>query len=609
MKAWSVWVPVPVAGSFMYIYEADGLKGKRVELDFHGRKLTGYVIGEGTPKLAKKKIERIIDEKTVFGEAEVNLARFMARKYFSSPGEALHVMLPPTMKKGNITPEKPCWKPVEKISSPLLAKITSKLKAGPQLFAIYTGNFYSRTRLLWRIFQETGLKKILWLVPTVYHIQNFEAPQDKEIWAYSYKIKGTDRYWIWDMVRQEKIKIVIGSRITIFLPMNPDAIVVEDEASSHYRSPETPRWDALDIAIYKAIKSNAKLFLCGEIPSLRIYKMITEGKTSFAIIPKKLPNVKMLDTNPKHPERVVLVGPGFLSIQAVQAIRKSQIYEDSISIVLVPRAGHSVVVCNECGFIAKCPTCGVPVVLHKEDNLLHCHYCGFKKALEFCPVCGAPLKGISYGTEAVAEFLEKMFPKQIMRLDRETPQLTLRYPIVVASPRILTFMPKLEKGNVEAIAIVMAEKLFSYPNYSSREKGIQTIGKLARAFPKAPVYVEMKKEDFWPNFEDLPGLLKELLKEREKFEFPPFTETILFEVYGKTPQKSLERAIQIKEKLSSFSEELDLKAPYTPFHPVRKNMYVTYLLGKIKKRSEELYKKIMEVRKWCVVEINPEQII
>ena len=70
-----------------------------------------------------------------------------------------------------------------------------------------------------------------------------------------------------------------------------------------------------------------------------------------------------------------------------------------------------------------CSHCDVPLKYHKNDGMLHCHYCGRKFPLErACPNCGEPFyKLAGTGTERVEEEIRRLFPEaRVLRMDYDT---------------------------------------------------------------------------------------------------------------------------------------------------------------------------------------------
>src|SRR5439155_172156 len=82
----------------------------------------------------------------------------------------------------------------------------------------------------------------------------------------------------------------------------------------------------------------------------------------------------------------------------------------------------TVVLCRDCGFVAKCPACDIPYAYHVDGSLV-CHRCGRREARapERCPVCGSPrIRQLGVGTQRVEEEVRAAVPRaKVIRLDRD----------------------------------------------------------------------------------------------------------------------------------------------------------------------------------------------
>ena len=84
------------------------------------------------------------------------------------------------------------------------------------------------------------------------------------------------------------------------------------------------------------------------------------------------------------------------------------------------RGSASITLCHNCGWMALCPNCFVPLTLHADKFLLTCHICGHKERPPIsCPDCGeAEIIHKGIGTKAIEEEIRKLFPqKKIARFD------------------------------------------------------------------------------------------------------------------------------------------------------------------------------------------------
>ncbi len=87
------------------------------------------------------------------------------------------------------------------------------------------------------------------------------------------------------------------------------------------------------------------------------------------------------------------------------------------------RGAASCVLCRECGFVAMCDRCDMPLTYHSTERILLCHYCNRQaKVLYTCPQCQST--GIRYfglGTEKVMDTIQHSFLRaRLLRWDRDT---------------------------------------------------------------------------------------------------------------------------------------------------------------------------------------------
>ena len=93
---------------------------------------------------------------------------------------------------------------------------------------------------------------------------------------------------IWNLVAQNKIKIVIGARSSLFLPFkNLGLIVVDEEYDPSYKQEEGVIYNARDMAISRASIENIPIHLVTAVPSLETYNNILNKKYRKTELKKK----------------------------------------------------------------------------------------------------------------------------------------------------------------------------------------------------------------------------------------------------------------------------------------------------------------------------------
>ena len=236
-------------------------------------------------------------------------------------------------------------------------------------------------------------------------------------------LSAGERYDQWKRVRQGTAKVVVGTRSSVFAPCTPGLIILDEEQEHSYKSENSPRYDAREVAIWRGHKENALVLLGSATPSIEsmyrakngLYRLYTL-KHRFGGRP--LPAVDIVDMR----QELKMGNDLSLSIPLRQALCDTR-QAGQQTILLLNRRGNSrALVCVDCRETPECPRCSVRLTYHSANDRLMCHYCGFSQPVPHrCPGCGGPLKTIGTGTQKVQEELEFLFPEMpTSRMDADT---------------------------------------------------------------------------------------------------------------------------------------------------------------------------------------------
>ena len=179
--------------------------------------------------------------------------------------------------------------------------------------------------------------------------------------------------------------IVIGTRAALFAPLKKvSLIMVLNEHSQLYKIEEGLRYNIRDVAVMRAFIEKAPVLLSSISPSIDSYFNAITNK--YRIIKPatdiKRPNIRIADMQFEKKIR-----PG-LSKTVHDAARKHIQKNNKVMFVVNRRGYSSTLLCLECAHIIKCQACDIPMVLHKNDNSLKCHYCNkIITVPERCPRC------------------------------------------------------------------------------------------------------------------------------------------------------------------------------------------------------------------------------
>jgi primosomal protein N' (replication factor Y) len=228
---------------------------------------------------------------------------------------------------------------------------------------------------------------------------------------------------------------------------NIGLIIVDEEHEPAFKQEESVRYNARDMAIYRAAKSLAPVILASATPSLESYYNMKIGKYIHLILPERatgaeLPEIKILDLKLDMPDKGRWISPILINEIKLKLSKKEQ------TLLFLNRRGYApLTLCNECGHKIKCINCETWLVEHKSKNLLICHHCGFsKKIINTCQFCGTEgqIKACGPGVERIEEEIKYFFPEaKIAVLSSDT----------MSSQKLLIDMIKKIKNNEINIVI------------------------------------------------------------------------------------------------------------------------------------------------------------
>ena len=235
-------------------------------------------------------------------------------------------------------------------------------------------------------------------------------------------LSAGERYDQWKRVRSGEAKVVVGTRSAVFAPCSPGLIILDEEQEHSYKSENSPRYSAREVAIWRGAKEGAMVLLGSATPSVEsMYRAKTGAYRLYTLREryngKPLPEVDIIDMR----EELKMGNDLSLSVPLRHAMMETR-EADKQTILLLNRRGNSrALVCVDCRQVPECPRCSVRLTYHSANNRLMCHYCGYSQPVPERCDCGGPLKTIGTGTQTVQEELAFLFPEmETSRMDADT---------------------------------------------------------------------------------------------------------------------------------------------------------------------------------------------
>ena len=237
-------------------------------------------------------------------------------------------------------------------------------------------------------------------------------------------LSAGERYDQWKRLRDGAAKVVVGTRSAVFAPCPDLGLIILDEEQEHsYKSENTPRYSAKEVALWRGIKENALVLLGSATPSVETMYHAKQGdyclyKLTQRYNGKALPKVQIVDMK----QELQYGNDLSFSAELQEAIQKTWL-DDKQTILFLNRRGNSrALICVDCREAPECPRCSARLTYHSANQRLMCHYCGHSQPTpKRCPSCGGPLKPMGTGTQKAQQELLQLFPDmKVQRMDADT---------------------------------------------------------------------------------------------------------------------------------------------------------------------------------------------
>jgi len=586
MFYYKVLLPLAINGGFTYHSKEQLKEGFRVLVDFKGSTKVG-VVWENTekPDYETKPILKPLDNLPTIDSKLKETLKFFSFYYMAEEGLFLKSSLPKKVFETKESLELSEAEPEFVINHPAIA-LTEEQKDALNQIALDRFNVYllfgvtgsGKTEVYLRLIEKTikAGKKAVVLVPeialTPQYIKVFSERFSKEAISIIHsRLTKKEKFENWRRFTTGKSPILIGTRSSIFVSFERVGLVVVDEENDDsYKQESKPSYNAKDIAIYRAKKEHIPVILSSATPSIETLHKAIEGKFQLIKLNKRVGNTKLPRVSISK-----FAGKELLTEDSLKAIQKALKNSQTVAILINRRGFSRYLVCENCGYVFKCPNCSVSLVYHKESESLKCHWCDSAfQVPHSCPICGLrEIADRGVGSQKMEEELKRAFPQaNIQRFDRDITSKKGEFERIINQLHkgeidILVGTQMLSKGHdVSRIGVVIVsdfESLFSIPDFRAFEKGlsliIQTAGRSGRkgegsviiqaSAEKSHLFKFIKEHDYF-------GFYKEEVKTRKMFNYPPFSRLVRIVSSSSNREKSEKLINSAYEKVKQNYEVL-----------------------------------------------------
>lgn len=308
------------------------------------------------------------------------------------------------------------------------------------------------------------------------------------------RLSSGERYDQWKLIRSGEVRIVIGARSAAFAPVEKlGLVVVDEEHEATYKSDFTPKYDTIEVALKRLQDkdNNGVLVLGSATPSVVTYNRAEDGIFQLIKLTRRYNDTALPQGEIVDMRRELKEGNSTVISRRLAEEMERQLEAGRQVMLMMNRRGYSTFVsCRECGYVAKCPNCGLSLVYHK-NGMMVCHYCGHEeRAATACPECGSTfVRYFGSGTEKIEETVQGLFPgravdrvdldsiKKKGELNRKLKRFERGETDILIGTQLIA--KGLDFKNVGLVGIVSADVSLNIPDYRSPERAFQLITQAA----------------------------------------------------------------------------------------------------------------------------------
>ncbi|KDN14866.1 primosomal protein N' [Snodgrassella communis] len=379
--------------------------------------------------------------------------------------------------------------------------------------------------------------------------------------------------------------LVIGTRLAVFTPMhNLGLIVVDEEHDYSFKQESELRYQARDLAVWRAQQINCPIVLGSATPSLESWYKAQQGAYQLLQLSERahasaqLPQIHLLDI------RRLPLDNGLSDV--IKQKLQANFANGGLSMIYLNRRGFApALFCTACGHIFGCPNCSAKMVLHQHAGQLRCHHCDFHQRIPHCcPECGnQDLTAVGQGTQRIEEYLQHLLPDaRILRVDRDNTAhrhdwAAIYSKIMQRQIDILVGTQMLAKGHdfphLNLVVVLNADNSLYSADFRAPERLfaelMQVSGRAGRANYKGEVWVQTRQPEHKVyqalSTQNYVTFATAELAERQELCMPPFSHMAAIRADAKTMREAQEL---LRQALQGIEQQQSLPTSVSTFGPV-----------------------------------------
>ncbi len=454
----------------------------------------------------------------------------------------------------------------------------------PGVFLLHGVTGSGKTEIYLRAIEATiaGGRDAIALVPEIalvpQTVRRFMARFHERVALVHSGLTAGQQFDTWRRARAGAIDLVIGARSALFTPLPDIGLIILDEEhdSSYKQSPSPPlnlpNYHARETAIKMAELYGATVILGSATPDLVTAWRAERGSIHYLHLPDRvivhrarlaeeatalhIPVDRYLPADapdalaaPLPPVEVVDMraelragNRSMFSRSLRTALNETLARGEQAMLYLNRRGTATIVLCRDCGYIARCPRCDSPLTYHDNAAELICHGCNYRGAPPAtCPECGGTrIRYFGAGTALLEQVVRDEFPAaKVLRWDRDTTREHGAHDAILTAfaageANLLIGTQMIAKGldipRVTLVGVVSADTALGLPDYRAGERAFQLLtqvaGRAGRGWLGGRVVLQTYQPDHYAvraaAAHDYAGFYARELQYRRELQYPPF---------------------------------------------------------------------------------------
>lgn len=483
-------------------------------------------------------------------------------------------------------------------------------------------------------------KEALVLVPeislTPQIVLNFRKRFGTSIAILHSGLSDGEKYDEYRKILKGEVSIVIGARSAVFAPLtNLGVIIIDEEHSSTYKQDTTPKYSAIDVALYRGRKHDCPVLLGSATPSIESYtrakSQVYELLTLKNRVNNNLPKITLVNM-----KNEIKAGNRIFSKVLTDSINNCLSNDEQVILLLNRRGFSTISSCGDCGFVHKCPNCDIPLVYHKSSNTMRCHYCGYgSRRLYECPSCHKKgMNDFGMGTEKLEQYVIDNFPDaSVVRMDVDTTSRKGAHERILSDFRskkynVLIGTQMIAKGldfpDVTLVGVINGDASLAIPDFRSGERTFQLLnqvaGRAGRASKPGKVIIQGFNIDHYSilfaSSHNYDSFYNEEMRIRKLLKYPPYYNLCSIKVKSKSEDKAMNEGKKIVSYLNGCLDASNIVLGPSSSNMFKiNNVYNVQIIIKYK-RTELLVDKLDYINNMYVdnkdvlidIDLNPYKI-